>query len=74
MFKKQNGVCAICKQPETRKRHNKVDNLSVDHDHSTGKIRGLLCYRCNLLIGLFKNNLELFKEIFEAITEYLKEK
>lgn len=43
----QNRQCAICGgYPSGRKR-----NLSVDHDHKTQKIRGLLCERCNLLLG-----------------------
>jgi len=41
----QNGVCAICGQPDNRKM------LGVDHNHATGKIRGLLCHSCNVLIG-----------------------
>lgn len=51
----QGGVCAICKQPETAKDNagKNVRNLSVDHCHSTGKNRGLLCGRCNRAIGLF---------------------
>lgn len=36
----QNGVCAICEIPSTRRLH-------VDHDHDSGKVRGLLCARCN---------------------------
>lgn len=41
----QGGVCAICKNRPTSKRH------AVDHDHASGLIRGLLCYRCNKLLG-----------------------
>lgn len=57
LFVKQGGVCAICGQPEikrqARKKNGKVidDSLCVDHDHKTGIIRGLLCYRCNTGIG-----------------------
>ena len=48
-LKDQNGVCAICKQPEIRKcnRTNTVHDLSVDHDHVTKQVRGLLCGACN---------------------------
>jgi len=49
----QNGLCAICNEPETYYR-NKV--LSVDHDHETGRIRGLLCNTCNRALGLLKDN------------------
>lgn len=40
------GVCEICRKPESRGRR-----LSLDHDHQTGAIRGFLCSRCNLLLG-----------------------
>jgi hypothetical protein len=60
MLKSQNGVCAICHLPETTvdKRTNKVRDLAVDHDHSTGKIRELLCSKCNHAIGLLKESLD----------------
>ena len=51
MLAAQNGVCAICGRPETVKRKGVVHALSVDHCHVTGKIRGLLCSRCNRLLG-----------------------
>jgi hypothetical protein len=51
----QNGVCAICRQPETLVRRGVVANLAVDHDHKTGVIRDLLCSDCN-------NGIERFKE------------
>lgn len=51
MLKKQNHVCAICKKPEILIRNGKVQPLSVDHDHDTGKIRGLLCVNCNKILG-----------------------
>lgn len=40
LFDAQGGVCAICKEPRSQR-------LSVDHDHKTGLVRGLLCRRCN---------------------------
>lgn len=51
----QSGVCAICKQHETRIRHKKVIALSVDHNHATGMVRELLCFRCNLLVSHLEN-------------------
>ena len=48
----QNSVCAICLKPESKKHQNgNVTNLSIDHDHETGKVRGLLCSKCNFAIG-----------------------
>lgn len=50
----QKGVCAIC-----GKKHKK--RLSVDHDHKTGKVRGLLCAKCNLALGYFYDNINNLK-------------
>jgi hypothetical protein len=51
MMESQGGVCAICEQRETVMRFGKLKLLSVDHDHTTGKPRGLLCQGCNQGIG-----------------------
>ena len=50
----QYGVCAICKTKT-------ATNLCVDHDHTTGKIRGLLCQTCNKALGLFKDSIDNLK-------------
>lgn len=53
----QNGKCAICfRLPETRTRKGKPIHLAVDHNHITGKIRGLLCADCNRALGQFKES------------------
>ncbi len=59
ILKKQHGVCAICKQPEVSidPRTNEARNLSVDHCHSTKKVRGLLCNNCNNMLGRSKDNI-----------------
>ena len=68
LFKKQHGLCAICKQKETDKDKNKkTRSLAVDHDHKTEKIRGLLCGRCNKGLGVFKDDIKLFKEIIKYL-------
>jgi Recombination endonuclease VII len=71
MLEKQNNACAICHMPETRldARSGKVNNLSVDHCHATGKIRGLLCNKCNKGLGHFNDNLELFHSIIKYLTD-----
>jgi hypothetical protein len=52
MLEEQKGVCAICGQPETFvTKHGKPCRLAVDHDHTTGKVRALLCGVCNKRLG-----------------------
>ena len=58
----QDNVCAICKQPETKRQLGKLMSLHVDHSHSTGRVRGLLCADCNLGIGRFKDEPHLLRE------------
>lgn len=50
----QGGVCDICKQPETQERNGIKYRLAVDHCHKTGKVRGLLCFKCNSALGSFE--------------------
>lgn len=54
----QNGVCAICGKAETRKYMGQLSPLSVDHDHNTGAVRGLLCAACNHGLGNFRDSPE----------------
>lgn len=57
LLESQNGVCAICGGKEKRKsRYGGVCRLHVDHDHKSGKVRGLLCQQCNNGIGHFREN------------------
>jgi hypothetical protein len=46
MLAEQHGRCAICSRPEPASRM-----FDVDHDHATGKVRGLLCTSCNRVLG-----------------------
>lgn len=54
----QNGVCACCGRPEIARHNDKLRSLSVDHDHLTGQIRGLLCTKCNTALGLLDENID----------------
>ena len=64
MLKSQDGKCAICGDlSKEDERH-----FAVDHDHKTGENRGILCHKCNMAVGLFKDDPALFQS---AIT-YLK--
>ena len=49
--KMQNNRCAICGEEETRVLNGVAKDLCIDHDHETGKVRGLLCGHCNVMIG-----------------------
>lgn len=54
LFDLQGGRCAICESEDPGSK----GHFHVDHNHHTGKIRGLLCNSCNLLLGLSKDNVE----------------
>lgn len=61
MKSKQDGRCAICLKP--------TQKLCVDHCHSTGRVRGLLCGHCNAAIGMFGEN----ETTMRRAIEYLKQ-
>lgn len=68
MVSAQDGVCAICRQPESiTTAAGRGWDLSVDHDHETGHVRGLLCNRCNALLGHAQEN----TATLEAASAYL---
>lgn len=62
MVSEQGGCCAICLRPERR--------LHVDHEHSTGRVRGLLCKKCNMGIGLLGDS----PAVLTAAAVYLEKK
>lgn len=64
MLVAQGGGCAICKTTDWPGKGNKPH---VDHCHKTGKIRGLLCSRCNVGVGYFEDS----QERLQAAVEYL---
>ena len=66
MLEKQDNCCYICNTHED----THIKNLFVDHCHSTGKVRGLLCSNCNAGLGMFKDNTKLM----ENAIKYLQEK
>lgn len=79
MLNEQNGLCAICNEPET-KTGNKSDQprqLTIDHDHACcpgsracgSCVRGLLCSRCNLNLGNLRDDVTLLKRAIEYLTK-----
>lgn len=70
MFEAQGGKCAICDQPETQKRNGVVKALAVDHNHETGKVRGLLCTDCNTGIGNLKDSLDVLKAAIAYLEQH----
>lgn len=66
MLAKQDGVCAACGQPETKRSSGKmVKMLAVDHDHATGKVRGLLCHNCNVALGYMEDNPDRMQKVLD---------
>lgn len=64
----QQHRCAICGQKETvRNRNGQVSTLSVDHNHSTGQVRDLLCRRCNAAVSFMREDVE----YAQALVQYL---
>lgn len=61
----QKGLCAICHQPEV---NNRI--LAIDHDHGTGKVRALLCMKCNTALGQFCDSPELLSKAVEYLYKH----
>jgi hypothetical protein len=59
MLEDQKNRCAICKKDNKK--------LCIDHDHSTGIVRGALCTTCNSLLGMAKDNIQILKSAIEYL-------
>lgn len=70
----QNNVCAICYEPEISfcSKSQKIKSLAVDHNHKTGKIRGLLCTKCNSALGKLRESPIIITNMLKYITKYLE--
>ena len=68
MLEAQGHKCAICGQDETRFKKK----LVIDHDHSTGAVRQLLCNMCNHGIGNFKDDIDLMANAIKYILKHSK--
>jgi hypothetical protein len=67
MFESQRGLCAVCCLPDSSRRDGR---LSVDHNHKTGKIRQLLCTKCNLALGAVGDKIENLLSMIEYIKKH----
>ena len=69
MLEDQEGVCAVCKRfsvdrSDTHKR------MPVDHCHTTGKVRAILCNRCNLILGKAEDSIELLNNLSNYLSTH----
>lgn len=65
MLASQDGGCEICRTPL----HGDKDTC-VDHDHESGRVRGLLCHSCNIGLGKFRDDLALVRVAVEYLARY----
>ncbi|WP_432421584.1 endonuclease VII domain-containing protein [Nocardia brasiliensis] len=68
MWNEQDGKCAICRRPQQRYADGRLIELSVDHCHKTGRVRGLLCSGCNRALGYMDDN----PDWLSAASDYLR--
>ncbi len=68
----QGDCCAICGNPETGidGKTKTLKRLAVDHCHTTGKIRDLLCWRCNQTLGQVKESTDLLKKMIAYLEKH----
>jgi len=64
ILKQQNYVCDICGKKENNK------SLAVDHNHINGKVRGLLCSRCNIALGFIKDDINIAKKLIKYLEKH----
>ena len=66
MLDAQHGCCAICKRPSS----SFSRPLGVDHNHSTGKVRALLCGQCNSGLGMFRDDTTCMRNAIEYLEQH----
>jgi hypothetical protein len=70
LVRKQRDRCAICK---TSTPGGRGERWHIDHDHMTGKVRGLLCHRCNMGVGFFLDDPEIIKAAARYVIKHRQE-
>jgi len=68
----QDNTCACCRNPETKtfKRDGRIAHLAVDHDHKTGRVRELLCNRCNVVLGFVDDDISLLQAMIDYLIKW----
>ena len=73
MIRRQQGLCAICCCPPTPSEiayRPMSQGLNVDHDHATGRVRMLLCMRCNTMLGGAQDDVDILKRAIEYLHDH----
>jgi hypothetical protein len=70
MLHEQGGLCAICREVGAAGR-GILRKLAVDHCHATGRVRGLLCHRCNGALGMMLDNVDVMKRAVVYLERWL---
>ena len=68
MLAAQDNKCAICESEEVNSSRVSSGKLFIDHCHDTGKVRGLLCSKCNHSIGLLNDDVDLLRKAIDYLT------
>ena len=65
----QGGCCAICRDelPDLMTYENRRRGYAIDHNHDTGEFRGILCLKCNSLLGMAKDSTDVLKKAIEYL-------
>lgn len=72
ILKNKTTSCPICKVPLRWNEGPKFERAHIDHDHTTGKVRDLLCGRCNCGLGNFQDNPELLNHAVAYLLQHAK--
>ena len=67
MYLNQNGCCGICKEHRSEKERH----FDIDHDPNTSEVRGLLCWKCNQMLGRYENGHNFKQELVDQFEEYI---
>lgn len=70
LFNSQNRCCAICGIDSPEMKMYRGNGWVVDHCHTTDVVRGILCCRCNLLLGRAKDSIEILENAITYLSEY----